>query len=165
MKYSISTVVFVWCLSWALSKNKAAVYNQNTNQSDTEYSNVNTDSILLKYWDAISADEYILLLTKDSVSIYNANGYLKSLSKKNADEINKYVELFFLTKELPIEMSRVKNDDYLDVGDYSSLAISFYDENIIIKKEYIILGDDEYQIRYHPKFEEFILTIRSFFDD
>lgn len=126
----------------------------------------NNDSIVIKYWDAFTAEHYSLKIIEEDICINRIDNELIKLEAGKSRKILKYIDLFFLSKKQPIELSRKKLEPgVVDAGDYSSLEIFVFNQGSIIKNDLIILGDDEFRIEFDPKFEKFISILNSVFLD
>lgn len=158
MKILMTCVLFL-VLNCSFSEKKIS----NRNQCLQEFGMVQKkyDSCELKYWDALSAYEYTISIFKDSMIVDYNDGRSKRVDGEEMNKIKDYIDLFFLSKKIPIEIDRKKRNDYLDVGSYSSLSVSFYKKGNHMEGKVVMLGDDEYEITFHSKFEEFVSVVRS----
>jgi hypothetical protein len=116
------------------------------------------DRVNLKFWDSVSAYEYNLSVQGDSICLYSDKGYSIFEDKQKADLIKYYVDLFYISKDIPIVKSKVKNEGFLDVGEYSSLELLIFHDKVLLK-ESTTIGSDGFKISYHQDFELFLSLI------
>jgi hypothetical protein len=72
--------------------------------------------------------------------------------------------LFFHPKSLPIEVSRKHLGDRVGAGEYSTLEVFIFEKDDVIQSDEIVLGHDNYDIIYHPKFIKLRSIIKSLID-
>jgi len=114
------------------------------------------DSVIIEYWGNIKPNEYKIKYHDGSLHVRGIyNDYSVDLKDNNIiDKFAYYADMFFISKTEKIVLSKTKRDNIV-VSDYARLQITIYAENQKALDESIILGDDEYDIEYNPKFLEF----------
>ena len=131
------------------------------------------DSIRMNYWDPLSAYEYSITINEDRISVSRDKERVSVSSEKlnlvlkdknKADEIRYYINLFFHLKSLPIEVSRKHRGDWISSGLYSRMKVIIFENDDVIQSDEIILGNDNYDITYHPKFIKLRSIIQSLID-
>ena len=117
---------------------------------------IRVDSIVVCYWKNTNANEYIYNYSKGEILITSKYfSFEKHISDKGImDDFLSYIDDFFISKSEKIEYSKTKSSDPI-VTDYSSLKFDVFLKNKQIVKEYVQIGEEEYDIEYNPKFLEF----------
>ncbi|MDO3693369.1 hypothetical protein QVZ41_00715 [Wenyingzhuangia sp. chi5] len=122
---------------------------------------ISSDSIQIKYWDSNKVFEYKFSIINDSIYNYSLKGKSTLINKIKVEKIKKYINMFFESKNKQIELDRIKNKGFLDIGTYSELKILFFVNGYIVQKEVVILGSDTHKIIYSSEFMNFLKIIRN----
>ncbi|GGF79719.1 hypothetical protein [Wenyingzhuangia marina] len=122
---------------------------------------IKSDSIQIKYWDANKVFEYKFSIVNDSIYNHSLKEKSTLINKIKVEKIKKYINMFFESKNKQIELDRIKNKGFLDIGTYSELKILFFVNGCIVQKEVVILGSDTHKIIYSSEFMNFLKIIRN----
>jgi len=80
--------------------------------------------------------------------------------KETINQIKRYLSIFYINREEEIELKRTKRD-YIESTDYPYIKVIGYQNKKEIFNVNTQIGDEEYDIEYHPKFLEFYNFLNS----
>lgn len=138
--------------------------NQSTNQEKTNLNMTEfkkedqskIDSIIVKYWKSTEANEYMFYYSDEILHISSEYfDFKKRIEDKHIrQEFKKYVNQFYIDKENNIILNRTKRD-YIESTDYPYIKVVGYQNKKEVFNVTTQIGDEEYDIEYHPEFIEF----------
>lgn len=114
------------------------------------------DSVIVEYWKSTEANEYTFYYSDEILQI--SSGYFdfeKRIEDKHIrQEFKKYVNQFYIDKENKIILSRTKRD-YIVSTDYPYIRVIGYKDKKEVFTVNTQIGEEEYDVEYHPQFIEF----------
>ena len=114
------------------------------------------DSVVVKYWKSTEANEYLYYYSDEILQIRSEYfGFKKSVEdKQSIQAFLKYVNQFYIDKEKEIVLNRTKRG-YLESTDYPYIKAMGYKNKEEVFNATTQIGEEEYDVEYHPKFLEF----------
>lgn len=117
---------------------------------------IKADSIVVNYWKSTEANEYHFSYTKEKIEIRSA--YFNVEKNINEARITqqflRFINQFYIEKTEEIIQKRVKRN-YLESTDYPRIEVIGYQGGKQMFKNRTQIGEEEYDIEYHPQFLEF----------
>lgn len=138
--------------------------NQSTSKEKTSLNRIELkqenqskiDSVIVKYWKNTEANEYVFQYLDDVLQIKSEYfDFEKTINNKQINQIFlKYVNQFYIDKKDKIILSKTKRD-HIESTDYSKIQVVGYQGYKEVFNKRTQIGNEEYDIEFHPKFLEF----------
>jgi hypothetical protein len=148
----IMVLFFTISCNQAVNKEKTPLNMVELKQEDQS----KIDSVVVKYWKSTEANEYSFYYSDEILQIRSEYfGFKKSIEDKQIIQaFLKYVNQFYIDKEKEIVLNRTKRS-YLESTDYPYINAIGYKNNKEVFNVNTQIGEEEYDVEYHPKFLEF----------
>lgn len=117
---------------------------------------IKLDSITVKYWKNTEANEYHFQYLDGQIQV-SSQYFSNEKIITDTVVINKllrYLDAFFMTRIEKVEFSRKRSSDPI-ITDYSSLKFEGFFNGKMVFDEIIQIGEEEYDVKFNPKFIEF----------
>lgn len=133
----------------------SAAKNSNKEEMKQEFQ-IEADSIVVSYWKSTEANEYHYSYTKEKIEIRSAYFNFERTIREEfiIKHFIKYIHQFYSEKSERIIQKRMKRN-YLASADYPHLLAIGYLKGKEVFKSRTQIGEEEYDVRYNPKFLEF----------
>lgn len=139
------------------------------NKTDTIVLTAKIDSIemLCLFFGKYSDHSFRIFLSNSKLQIISANNVKDTIYVgygKNKSKIIEYVNQFYIDKEKKIILRRTKRG-YLESTDYPYIKVIGYQNKKEVFNVTTQIGEEEYDVEYHPKFLEFYEFLDSLVKD
>ena len=125
-------------------------------ENKTNSMQIKLDSITVKYWKNTEANEYHFQYLDGQIQV-SSQYFSNEKIITDTVVINKllrYLDAFFMTRIEKVEFSRKRSPDPI-ITDYSSLKFKGFFNGKMVFDEIIQIGEEEYDVKFNPKFIEF----------
>ena len=128
----------------------------------------NIDSVIIEYWNSFYANTFIFNVSNDSdirfkgEKIFKEEKTVNSLEKHN--RLMNYINQFYIDKEDEIILKKTLRG-YIESTDYPFIKVIGYRENKEVFNKNVQIGEERYEIEYHPEFIEFYEFLERLIED
>lgn len=125
------------------------------------------EKVIIEFWDSYYANNFIFnILSFDTETEITYKGETLFTEKQilkdsiSSSRLIIYINQFYIDKKDNIVLTKSKNNEML-ITDYPSIKVMGYKDKKEIFNVNTQIGDEEYDIEFHPKFLEFYNLLES----